>query len=98
MWQPIFDVPPVTALMDSAQTQLANNNLVTLRIVLFKADITDDVVFNQVLITLDLSIGVCLLKLQYLMFRLFLNFWSHTFPNHPLHELCLSELTDLFNF
>jgi hypothetical protein len=84
--------------MDSAETQLANNNLVTLLIVLFKAHITDDVVFNQVLITLDLSVGVCLLKLEYLIFRLFLNFWSHTFPNHPPHEFGLSELTDLLNF
>ena len=63
--QPVLYVTPIAALMYGAQTQLANNNLVALRIVLFKADITDDVVFHQILITFDLGVGICVLQLHH---------------------------------
>ena len=46
MRQSVLDIASVAALMDSAQTQLTNNYLVALGIVLFKADITYNIVFN----------------------------------------------------
>lgn len=94
--QPMLDVTPIAALMDGAQTQLANNNLVALRIVLFKANITDDVLFNQVLVTLYDCVRVCVL--HHFLLSLFLNFWFLSLPDYSLHEFCFGQHTDLINF
>ena len=92
----MLDVTPIAALMHRAQAQLTNNNFVALRIVLFKAHITDDVLFNQVLVTLYDCVRVCVL--HHFLLSLFLNFWFLSLTDYSLHEFCFGQHTDLINF
>ena len=57
--KPMLDVTPVAALMHRTQAQLTNNNFVALRVVLFKAYITDDVDSGRVLILSRRAVVAC---------------------------------------